>query len=60
MTTASQQVVQSVWETIRMARFQSNLTAEELRTQDVRFDTLTDELNYFYTEMTMDTRTGMQ
>ena len=43
-----------------MARFNSKLTAEELRTLEARFDTLTNELNRAYTEITTDTRSGMQ
>ena len=53
-------MVQSVWETIQMARFQSNLTAKDLRMLEARLDTLTNELNHAYTEITTDTRTGMQ
>ena len=60
ITTALQQVVQSVWETIQMARLQSYLTAEELRILDARFDALTNELNRAYTEITTDTRIAMQ
>ena len=43
-----------------MARFNSNLTAAELRTLEARFDTLTNGLNCAYTEITTDTQTGMQ
>ena len=60
MMTAQQQVVQSVWKAIQIARFNSKLTAEELSTLEARFDTLTNELNRAYTEITTDTRTGMQ
>ena len=42
-----------------MAQFQSNLMAEELRMLEARFDTLTNELNRAYTEISMDTRIGM-
>ena len=59
MTTAPHQVSQSVWETIQMARFNSNLTAEELRALEARFDTLTDEHNRDYGEITTDTRIGI-
>ena len=59
IVTAQQKVVQSAWEAIQMARYQSNLPATHLRDLETRFEILTNELNRAYTEITTDTRSGM-
>ena len=60
MTTAQQQVVQAVWESIQLARKSSKINSKELSQLEQRFDSLISKLNRAYTEITTDTRSGMQ
>ena len=60
MTTAQQQVVQAVWDSIQLARKSSKINSEDLAQLEQWFDSLTSELNRAYREITMDRKSEMQ
>ena len=59
MTTAQQQVIMEVWNSIQLARQSTQMNEEDLQALEDRVETLTDELNVAYRTITEDTAGGM-
>ena len=59
MTTAQHQVIQEVWNSIQLARASTKMNADDLEELEVKFETLTEQLNIAYRRVTEDMNGGM-